>query len=123
VFEAALGQYMDGTNDMTLVMRRIDRLGRALERTNRNIDLLSVAFGAFVHLWLGHAPSIPEDRLSAARAKAEGAYRKFLELVAAQFSEGRRFIDDLPKEAIANEAELDDITSRQGSGQGTSERR
>lgn len=117
VFEAALGQYIDGTNDMTLLMRRVDRLGRALERTNRNVDLLSVAFGAFVHLWLGHAPSIPDDRLSAARAKAEGAYGKFLELVTAQFSEGRRFIDDLPKEAIANETELDDITSRQVSGQ------
>ena len=29
VFEAALGQYIDGTSDMTLVLRRLDRLGRA----------------------------------------------------------------------------------------------
>jgi len=112
VFEAALGQYIDGTSDMALVMRRMDRLGRALERTHRNLDVLSAAFGAFVRLWLAHAPNMPEERLHAARSKAEGAYRKFLEHVAEQFSEGRRFIDDLPKEAIANDTELDEILAK-----------
>jgi|SRR5580658_2548044 hypothetical protein len=109
VFEAALGQYLDGTSDMALVMRRMDRLGRALERTQRNVDVLSAAFGAFVHMWLAYAPNLPEERLHAARTKAEGAYRKFLEHVAEQFSAGRGFIDDLPKEAIANDTELDEI--------------
>ena len=44
VFEAALGQYIDGTSDMTLVLRRLDRLGRAEERIHRDIELLSEAF-------------------------------------------------------------------------------
>lgn len=117
VFEAALGQYIDGTSDMALVMRRMDRLGRALERTYRNLDVLSAAFGAFVHLWLAHAPNMPEERLHAARAKAEGAYGKFLEHVAEQVSAGRRFIDDLPKEAIANDTELDEILAKTNADQ------
>jgi hypothetical protein len=118
VFEAALGQYIDGTSDMALVMRRIDRLGRALERTHQTLDVLSGAFGAFVQLWLAYAPNMPEERLQAARAKAEGGYRKFLEHVAAQLSEGRRFIDDLPKEAIANDAELGEILGKATAEQG-----
>jgi hypothetical protein len=109
VFEAALGQYIDGTSDMALVMRRIDRLGRALERTQQTLEVLSVAFSAFVRLWLAYAPQLPEERLHAARAKAEEAYGKFLEHVSAQLSEGRRFIDDLPKETIADDTELDEI--------------
>jgi hypothetical protein len=32
--------------------------------------------------------------------------------VAAQLSEGRRFIDDLPKEAIANDAELEEMLGK-----------
>src|SRR5260370_27510729 len=35
VFEAALGQYIAGTSDMALVMRPIDRLGPALQRTHQ----------------------------------------------------------------------------------------
>jgi hypothetical protein len=115
VFEAALGQYIDGTHDMTLVMRRLDRLGRAMERTHRDVELLQAAFGMFVHLWLAHAPNVPEERFDAARARAEGAYRKFAEHVAEQFSEGRRFIDDLPKEAIASDTELDEMLANAAS--------
>jgi hypothetical protein len=68
-------------------------------------------------IWLAHAPNIPEDRLYAARAKAEGAYKRFLEHVSEQFSEGRRFIDDLPKEVIATDAELDEILAKSSANQ------
>src|ERR1700677_4135382 len=60
VVEAALRHPLDGTSDRTLLFRRLDRLGRALQRSQRDLDLLSEAFGVFVQLWFAHPPSVDE---------------------------------------------------------------
>ncbi len=111
VFEAALQQYVDGTDDLALVLRRLDRLGRANARLHRDVELLSEAFAVFVRLWFAHTPTIPADGKAAARSTAESRYRTFVEHVGQQFSDGRRFLDDLPRETIANDAELDAIAA------------
>ncbi len=48
VVEAALRLHLDGTSDRTLLFRRLDRLGRAVERSHRDLELLSEAFGGNV---------------------------------------------------------------------------
>ncbi len=111
VVTSALRQYMDGTSDATLVLRRLDRLGRSALRTHRDVELLSEAFSVFVRLWFAHTPTIPEDGKRAARTTAEGRYRQFVEHVAEQFSGGRRFLDDLPHEEVADGAELEAAAS------------
>ena len=107
VFEEAVQQYVDGVGDLALVLRRLDRLGRAGARLHRDVELLSEAFAVFVRLWFAHTPTIPEDGKAAARSTAESRYRLFVEHVGQQFSGGRRFFDDLPREAVADDAELD----------------
>jgi hypothetical protein len=109
VFEAALGQYIDGTRDLALLMRRLDRLGRAVERVHRDLDVLSVAFGTFVRLWIAHTPAVSAEAVATTRATAEDRYQTFLELVAEQFDGGQRLIDQLPREALANETELEEL--------------
>jgi hypothetical protein len=42
----------------------------------------------------------------AGRRDAESRYRQFLEHVTRRFSGGRRFLDDLPRESIADEVGL-----------------
>jgi len=106
VVEAALRQHLDGTSDRTLLFRRLDRLGRALQRSQRDLELLSEAFGVFVQLWFAHTPSVDEGEKKSARRDAESRYTRFLEHVTWRFSGGRRFLDDLPREAIADDAEL-----------------
>jgi hypothetical protein len=106
VVAAAIRQYLDGTSDATLVLRRLDRLGRALARNQRDVELLSEAFAVFVRLWFAHTPNIPEESKGSARASAESRYRRFTEHVAEQFSGGRRFLDDLPHESIGEDGEL-----------------
>ncbi len=106
VFEAALEQYMSGTSDMTLVLRRLDRLGRATDRVHRDVELLSAAFAVFVRLWFAHTPSLRDEAKPAAREDAESRYRQFMDYVAQEFTGGRRFLDDLPHEVIADDAEL-----------------
>jgi hypothetical protein len=114
VFEAALRQYLDGTHDMALMMRRQDRLGRAMARMHRDQEVLSGAFVAFMRLWFAHTPNLPEEAREAAIASAEDRYKKFVEHVAERFSGGHRFLDDLPKEVIANDAELEAILAKDG---------
>ena len=109
---AAIEQWVDGTSDRTLLLRRLDRLGRALERLQRDEGFHSEAFALFVRAWFAHTPSLPEDRRGAALASAEGRYRQFVQHVVQEFAGGRRFVDDLPKEPVANDKELDAILSK-----------
>jgi hypothetical protein len=106
LIKSSLTKYLDGTNDATLLLRRMDRLGRARERDHRDLEFLSEAFSVFVRLWLAHTPSMPEDAKRSARINAESRYKQFVEHVVQQFSGSRRFLDDLPQESLADEAEL-----------------
>jgi hypothetical protein len=109
IVKSALDQYLGGTGDAALLLRRVDRLGRALARSQRDLEILSHAFGVFTRLWLAHTPRVPEEAKPSARLDAESRYRQFVEHVSEEFSGGRRFLDDLPREVVANDAELDAV--------------
>ena len=115
VFEASLEQYISGASDMTLILRRLDRLGRAADRVHRDVELLSATLAVFVRIWFAHTPSLREEARPAAREDAESRYRQFMDYVAQEFTGGRRFLDDLPREAIADDAELTAMATRNGS--------
>jgi hypothetical protein len=107
VVEVALRQHLDGTGDRTLFLRRLDRLGRAHQRTQRDLELLSEAFAVFVKIWFAHTPTVPVDGRKAAQTSAEGRYKQFAEYVVEQFTGGRRFVDDLPREVLAEDPDLE----------------
>jgi hypothetical protein len=109
--EGALRQCLDGTSDKALLLRRLDRLGRAVARDHRDLELLSEAFAVFVRMWFAHAPRVREEAKRDARELAETRYKQFVQHVAQEFSGGRRFLDDLPRESIASDAELDSIAA------------
>ena len=111
VIETALRQHLDGTSDRTLMFRRLDRLGRAMERSQRDLELFAEAFSVFVRLWFAHTRSVPEDDKKGARRDAEQRYLKFVEHVGQQYSGGGRFLDALPRESLADDAELTCITT------------
>ena len=103
---AALEQHIAGTGDFALFLRRLDRIARAQERTLRDLELLSQALSMFVRLWLAHTPRLPRDARPAAQASAESRFKQFLDRVAERFASGKRFVDDLPQERIADDDEL-----------------
>lgn len=111
IVRSSLVQYLDGTSDLELLLRRLDRLGRADERLRRDLELLSESFGAFLRTWFAHTPALPEDAKALARATAERRYQQLIEHVGQRFSGGRRFLDDLPQESIADAPKLDVIRS------------
>jgi|HubBroStandDraft_4_1064222.scaffolds.fasta_scaffold57990_1 hypothetical protein len=111
VVQAALRQYLDKTGDATLIMRRLDRLGRAGARTQRDLEIQMEAFALWVKVWFAHTPSIPDDGKDYARRTAESRFAQFQRYLVEQFQGGSRFVDDLPREVIADEAELADVAS------------
>jgi hypothetical protein len=102
----ALERHFDGTSDFALFLRRLDRLSRGVERLERDQEIQHQAFALFVRLWLAHTPRIPGDARGAAIASAEARYRKYLDRLAENLGGGKRFVDDLPQEKIADDDEL-----------------
>jgi hypothetical protein len=111
VVQAALRQYLDRTDDRMLLLGRLNRLGRAWDRTQRDLEIHMEAFAVYVKLWFAHTPNIPDDGKDYARRTAESRFAQYQEYVVEQFQGGRRFVDDLPREVIADEAELSRMAS------------
>jgi hypothetical protein len=111
VVHAALEQYFEGTGDGALLFRRLDRLGRAIDRCQRDLELVAETLGTFIQLWLAHTPQIPDDGKVSARTSAHARFQQFVTHLSERFSGGHRFLDDLPREDLADEAELDEAAS------------
>src|ERR1700690_2834233 len=61
VVQAALRQYLDRTDDKILLLRRINQLGRAWNRTQRDLEIHMEAFAIYVKVWFAHNPQIPDN--------------------------------------------------------------
>jgi hypothetical protein len=53
--------------------------------------------------WFAHTPAVAEQNRATARTTAEARYAQFVEYVSSQFSAGRRFLDDVPRDVVADE--------------------
>lgn len=106
IVEAALQQYLDCTSDTTLIMARLDRLGRAQERSRRDQELHAEAFAAYCKMWLAQTPSLPDEARRAALDGIAGRFRQLLKYAAQQVSMGAGFYDLFPRERIADDEEL-----------------
>jgi hypothetical protein len=111
VIQAALRQYLDRTSDTALILRRLDRLGRADARAHRDLELLSEAFAVWVKVWFAHTPGVSDEAKESARRTAESRFAQFVEHVVERFTGGHRFLDDLPREVLADEVELANLAA------------
>jgi hypothetical protein len=93
VVEAALVQYLDAdTTDRALLLRRLDRIGRDLASLERDLDVLSHAFGLFLQVWFAHTPAIDEGMKRSAEQNAFQRYSRFLDHLAAEAMKSESFV-------------------------------
>ena len=97
VVQAALVKYLDDANDGTLIMRRLDRLSRALGRVHRDVTVLADALAVYVQVWLAHTPRIPDSERAGAERVALARFAQFTEHVAARVASGKSAIADLAR--------------------------
>jgi len=106
IAETAIAEYLDGTSDKVLLMKRLNKQTRQLNRLQRDLDAFSEAFGVFVRTWLAHTPALPEAEKKMARRHALLRFKEFTEHTADLVGSGNRFIDDLTREQLGAEDEL-----------------
>lgn len=93
--EAAIEQYLDsGEKDHEVMLRRLDRLGRASGRQHRALEVLSEAFGIFLHRWLATLPELTDTERDAVTRLSEKRYRTFLDTLARNLAGARRLATD-----------------------------
>jgi hypothetical protein len=114
VVEAALQEYLDDNSDIRLLLRRMDRLGRQLDRIEREVGALAEAFGVFVQLWFAHTPRLGDVERKGAEKEAWNRYSQFVEYVARQLGGGHRFINDLVEDVVGDEGELKKAVDGEG---------
>jgi hypothetical protein len=111
VIEEALATYLNKTGDHTVLMRRLDAIGRRLERTDRDIQMVAETIGAFVHIWYAYTPELPDDAKLGAQRQGNRRFDAFVHSVSLRLGKGQPFLDDLAKDALftANDQASQDL--------------
>jgi hypothetical protein len=108
VAEGALAQYLNGTDDHTILMKRLDRVSRQLDRMRRDNLVFLEAFATFVHTWYAYTPELPEEAKVSAKRQAARRFEIFIQCVVERLGNGHPFLDDLVKDDLfANLEELE----------------
>jgi hypothetical protein len=106
VFNAALADYFADAKDSTLIMRRLDRNDRAIAAVRQTVDFLAEAFLAFVQTYFTLTPEAsPAERELGIRTSRR-RLDQLLQDAANRYAAGPRLLDLLPRDTIADPAEL-----------------
>jgi hypothetical protein len=119
VLHAALLRYLGDPDDTPLILRRLNRIERSLERSHRDADIRAEAFAAFVKVWLAHTPRLPDAERGLAERSALQRFTDFLDHVAGRVAEGKSFVADVLREEIADRNELAAAAAQANQGVGT----
>jgi len=116
IIEAALANYLDDSGERAVILRRLDRLARAIRKVNRDVTIVAEVLSIFVQLWLAQTSRIPDHERIRAEQNAEKRFTHLKEQLAGRMATGRSFIADLVREGrIAP----DDVANEPSAGGGT----
>ncbi len=103
VVESALSQYLDEKCDLALILKKLDRIGRGVNRLDNQVNISAEAFGLFLQYWFAHTPEIAEEEKSLANADAKRRYRSFIDYLTQRLGAGSRFTDELVKDFVVGD--------------------
>ncbi|MBR2172068.1 CopG family transcriptional regulator [Sphingopyxis sp.] len=100
VVEAALTTLLlpqDQDRAEALLIRRLDRLGRLLERLEWHTDLTNETLALFVRHWLTSTAPLPDDALAAAQATGKRRWEGFVDALAKRMDGGAKLAAELSR--------------------------
>jgi predicted transcriptional regulator len=115
IVEAALASHLspDGAERLEAALaRRLDRIGRHLERLERHVAITNEALAVFVRFWLTSTPPLPDSALAAAQAKGRERYQGFVEALGRRLARGRTLADEVVRDVASLQSKPD--ASREG---------
>ncbi|WP_227268118.1 ribbon-helix-helix domain-containing protein [Roseobacter weihaiensis] len=105
IVEAALASFLspDGADQReAAIVRRLDRLTRAVERLDRDVSIGNEAVALFVKFWLTTTPPLPEDMREAAQATGKDRYGGFVETLGRRLAKGRTLTKEVLEDLEPN---------------------
>lgn len=103
ITQAAVAAYLSPDSDEAAeaaLVRRLDRIGRDLERLERDVTISSEAIALFVKAWLTATPSLGAGDQKAQNAKGQERYAGFLEALSRRLSSGRLLRTEVLDESV-----------------------
>ena len=103
IAEAAITSFLTPDNADQLeaaLTRRLDFLGRQVERLERDLGIAVEALALFIRFWLIVTPSLPESAQAAAQAKGRERYDSFLETLGRRLSKGQSLLREVSIDRI-----------------------
>jgi hypothetical protein len=100
VIEVALTQHLDQATDAALIMRRLDRTGRRIDKIRADLELLTEFVSLWVRLWFAHTPQIADAQKGAAQTSAAKRYEQFLTYVSKRLASPHRLAIELLGEEL-----------------------
>jgi hypothetical protein len=89
--ETALeGRLAGHERDNEVIIRRLDRLSRAVGRTQRDIEVLSEGFAVIVQTWFAVVPERTAEERSVGNRLSSSRFQQFLDIVADRLARGSR---------------------------------
>lgn len=104
IVEAALAAFLspDAADQReAAIVRRLDRLTRAVERLERDVTVGNEALALFVKFWLTTTPPLPDTMRDAAQAKGRERYEGFVEALGRRLAKGGTLAKEVSEECAA----------------------
>jgi hypothetical protein len=98
IVETALASFLspDGADRLEAALgRRLDRIGRHMERLERHATIANETLALFIRSWLTHTPPLPDTALPAAQAKGRERFDGFVEALGRRLARGSTFAEEV----------------------------
>jgi hypothetical protein len=109
IVDAALDRFLnperDGRGDAALI-RRLDRMSRQLDRTERDVSVVAETVALFVRYYLTITPPLPSNDQDAARALGRERFEMFVAQVGKRVASDRRLVADVMERASTSNPDL-----------------
>jgi predicted transcriptional regulator len=106
IIQVAVASYLSPDSDEAAeaaVVRRLDRISRALERMERDVTISNEAVALFVKAWLTATPSLSAGDQKAQNAKGQERYVGFLDALSRRLASGRLLRSEVLDEVVGKE--------------------
>jgi len=103
IVEAALREFLGKTEHEEILLKKMDRVSRQLERMRREQNAMLEVLSAFIRVYLTHEREIPESEKNQAELKGARRFTRFMDLVASELDKNKPFIDELEQKQFEKE--------------------
>ena len=98
VAEAAIASFLtpdEADRREAVIVRRLDRLARQMERQERGLTVSVEALALFIRFWLTITPPLPEHAQARAQADGRDRFNGFLETLGQRLAKGQRLFQEV----------------------------